>query len=974
MYKVKMYPTLRAFRSEESGIKRVIEAYTRYLPQFGFTVVGDGELSYDVDIAHAGAHPGAMVCACHGLYFTADYPAASWEWDTNVAVIDTIRHAREVTVPSSWVQEVFARDMRFLPHVVPHGIEASEWAHSKDNAGYVLWNKNRSADVCSPEPLGRLAHLFPESQFVTTFAPTGAPSNVKTIGLVKHGKMKSIVQQAGVYLSSTKETFGIGTLEAMAAGVPVLGFRYGGNIDLVQHGVNGYLARPGDYDDLAKGLRYCIKYHDMLSKNGQAIAETFTWQNACKILADVLTLAMQPELPTVGVVIPAYNKAATLERAVNSVLAQNKPADIVVIVDDGSKDDTAAIGKRLAKANRNVQYVHQNNAGVAVARNNGAKHCGNVKYLCFLDGDDAIEPEYLQVCADALEGDRSLALAYTRLKWVKPDGSKGLSEWPGEWNYDNQLKRKNQVPTCNVMRKRVFDRLGGYRGRYCPTGAGSEDAELWTRFGAYGYKAALVDQRPLFTYSFLSGHTSANYHEVDWLSMHPWSRDSKHPFASYASSGKKQSHAVRQYDEPVVSAIIPVGNGHATLLRDALDSLDSQTYRAWEAVVVLDTSDDIGDLVGVYPYVRLLKTGIAQAGAGVARNLGAKHARGKYLLFLDADDWLYPEAIEKMVKTWDESGAIAYSDYVGKAIIDDEYAKRLGDRLLHRDAKSGEAVIRYSAMDYDCERAIREPRDMSRPYIWNLITSLTPAAWHKEIGGFDESMESWEDWDYWIRMAKAGKCFKRIPEPLVVYRFYTGGRREHGASISKSLVQYLLNKYEVYTMGQCGCNTAKAKMRNPVITAKSTQNVIKDEDMVLVRYLSANRGQHLVVGAATGRRYNYHAGGDQFYVLKPDADAAKHLFLPIERQAITKEQQILDTPPPAPIAQKLPIASTLPATMPFDIGLIPGVTPNIEKQLLSAGIDTKEKILALGAEELATQIKGVGKTRAEAMIAYAKDH
>jgi glycosyltransferase involved in cell wall biosynthesis len=99
--------------------------------------------------------------------------------------------------------------------------------------------------------------------------------------------MKSMVKQAMVYLSSTKETFGIGTLEALASGVPVLGFDHGGNRDLVKHGVNGYLARPLDYDDLAEGLRYCMKHRKVLSDNARESVKGFTWGKACEKLAQV---------------------------------------------------------------------------------------------------------------------------------------------------------------------------------------------------------------------------------------------------------------------------------------------------------------------------------------------------------------------------------------------------------------------------------------------------------------------------------------------------------------------------------------------------------------------------------------------------------------------------------------------------------------------------------------------------------------
>ena len=83
--------------------------------------------------------------------------------------------------------------------------------------------------------------LNPHMLFLSTFANENKPANVREIGLQPHGEMRKYVHGASVYLSTVKETFGIGILEAMAAGVPVLAWHGGGIDDLVEHGVNGYL-------------------------------------------------------------------------------------------------------------------------------------------------------------------------------------------------------------------------------------------------------------------------------------------------------------------------------------------------------------------------------------------------------------------------------------------------------------------------------------------------------------------------------------------------------------------------------------------------------------------------------------------------------------------------------------------------------------------------------------------------------------
>ena len=170
--KVLMIPQPGDFHKDESGIRRVVEAYFKYLPEFGIELLPHKAKRYDIKAVHAGAtSEDCTVAHLHGMYFTADYPATSWEYKANANIVEALRHAKEVTVPSAWVTETFQRDMRFTPHVIPHGIEWQEWQHNEKSEGYVLWNKNRQFDVCSTDDLGNLALAFPDVQFLSTFKP-----------------------------------------------------------------------------------------------------------------------------------------------------------------------------------------------------------------------------------------------------------------------------------------------------------------------------------------------------------------------------------------------------------------------------------------------------------------------------------------------------------------------------------------------------------------------------------------------------------------------------------------------------------------------------------------------------------------------------------------------------------------------------------------------------------------------------------
>ena len=97
-----------------------------------------------------------------------------------------------------------------------------------------------------------------------------------------------------------------------------------------------------------------------------------------------MTSAENSKYPFVSVVVPAYNAGECIERAIESVLAQTFCDYEVIVVDDGSTDNTA---EAVRKYGPKVQYIHQANAGVSVARN-AAIAVAKGKWIAFLDADD----------------------------------------------------------------------------------------------------------------------------------------------------------------------------------------------------------------------------------------------------------------------------------------------------------------------------------------------------------------------------------------------------------------------------------------------------------------------------------------------------------------------------------------------------------------------------------------------------------
>ena len=263
----------------DGGIRRVVEAQVRYLRDYDVEPIENADEA-DVLMCHGTSlvtRPGKPVVNCnHGLYWSRyDWPL--WGEETNALVIDAMANAQAHTVPSRWVGDAVRRGMLVYPEVIYHGVEYDEWqGEPGKHGGYVLWNKARTDAVSDPADMNQVAAMLPKRWFVSTF---GNPArNVRLVGKQAHSVIKPLVVEAGVYLATTRETFGIGTLEAMAAGVPIAGWAWGGQLEIVRQGQTGYLAPPGDHRALADAIEACIAERTRLSANCKDdVQERWLW-------------------------------------------------------------------------------------------------------------------------------------------------------------------------------------------------------------------------------------------------------------------------------------------------------------------------------------------------------------------------------------------------------------------------------------------------------------------------------------------------------------------------------------------------------------------------------------------------------------------------------------------------------------------------------------------------------------------------
>ena len=158
--------------------------------------------------------------------------------------------------------------------------------------------------------------------------------------------------------------------------------------------------------------------------------------------------------PFFSVVIPVYNRAAALARAIASVRAQSFADFEIVVVDDGSKDDPRAVIEALNDPR--IRFIRQDNAGGGAARNTGIDHAQGA-FVAFLDSDDAFLPQHLQAMHELLNGTVGLA-GYARVRVDRGEGRTFLKPpralGPDESMAEYLLCDRGFTPTSTIVAPR----------------------------------------------------------------------------------------------------------------------------------------------------------------------------------------------------------------------------------------------------------------------------------------------------------------------------------------------------------------------------------------------------------------------------------------------------------------------------------------------------------------------------------------
>jgi glycosyltransferase involved in cell wall biosynthesis len=200
-------------------------------------------------------------------------------------------------------------------------------------------------------------------------------------------------------------------------------------------------------------------------------------------------------MPTVDVIIPTYNSARYLPTSIESVMAQTFDDWKILLVDDGSTDDTAeVIAPYVERLGSKLQYIRQKNGGVSAARNTGLRHV-TAEFVALLDADDVWLPCRLAESLKCFDDRPEVGMSYGLISWIDQDG-KVINTFGGNPEHAEGriaryiYTRQVQMPTSTMMfRKACADKVGGFDESLLAT----EDRDLWLRM-AFHYEVAVASK------------------------------------------------------------------------------------------------------------------------------------------------------------------------------------------------------------------------------------------------------------------------------------------------------------------------------------------------------------------------------------------------------------------------------------------------------------------------------------------------
>nr|CBX29991.1 hypothetical protein N47_D28000 [uncultured Desulfobacterium sp.] len=419
--------------------------------------------------------------------------------------------------------------------------------------------------------------------------------------------------------------------------------------------------------------------------------------------------------PSISVVMPTYNRSYLLQEAIDSLVTQTVSDWELILIDDGSIDDTA--GLISAYQDSRIKYYNFGHNGISYSRNIG-NLLSRGEIIAIADSDDINLPNRLEIVLNKML-ESGADIFYSAMFHFTGKGQEEI------------------IPSYPFLKEHL--RQGNYI--YHPTVAYRREIAI-----KLPYDESLEMVEDYDFYLRASDRGCKFYHEEQPLVMHrihekQISMERSNEMESiHEKLVRSQSISAKVNDsikQPLVSVIIPTFN-RPEMLKEAIKSVMSQTYGNFEIIVINDAGTDVSNIINSFNGDKriIYLQHPENKGLAASRNTAIRASHGKYIACLDDDDIYYPEHLETLIGFLESSDyKVAYTDanQVVQTWNTDRYVTTHTEMIYSHDFNRDNLLIsNYIPV-------------LSLVYRRDLLS---------EAGLFDESLGTHEDWELLIRLSR----------------------------------------------------------------------------------------------------------------------------------------------------------------------------------------------------------------------------
>ena len=537
---------------------------------------------------------------------------------------------------------------------------------------------------------------------------------------------------------------------------------------------------------------------------------------------------------TISIIVPIYNVENYLKSCLDSVMSQTFKDFEVLMVNDGSTDNSATICQAYAECDSRFRYFEKENGGLSDARNYGLDRAQG-SYITFLDADDFLFENYLEKLyqASRLSDSDILIGGYCRF-----DGS-------DFYFYNDHFKSESLISFTSAQAIQVLDSMLDvpfltfsiacgklfkrdlFNELRFPYGKYAEDQFLiWKLYmkadkihvfnnASYVYRMNpsglssvfslkhldyidALEERIRATKDLEGIDIQHSFNMYDYVLQRMLGRLEEHQFLEDADKVREKLELAKQKEYPflleqkndLISIIVPIYNVEK-YLRMCLDSIENQTYSNLEVLLIDDGStDDSGKICQEYvardSRFRYIKK--ENGGASDARNFGIDRASGEHLSFVDSDDWLAPTYVEDLYQVAKRTHAdTVVAHYTIYNEEDRHYHVHIWDDYYERTYTGKELVLELPSLELNGYIFITS---------WGILFNRRLFK-HIRFPKGKVIEDSWTNYKLFFKSERITYIHKEI-------YFHREGIRSVGSSVNEKLLtdvlECLLERLAIYTI------------------------------------------------------------------------------------------------------------------------------------------------------------------------------